>query len=402
MVRKIKGVSEMAIIFKERGIRKQNKRLVAFICLLFFLFVSAFSFAESDQNAITLIDQPDRQIEIKDEKIPSVKKGISLVTGKQSKVSYQPVLVEFNNENGGIYATAPKGITKASVIYEYQMLTNGTMGISAIFQDDLVPAGPVGNASVGGLLIQNDWNCGYVYQAIPTNADGSVSELGYSIQNWIDSYSLVFKRVLFPGDASKTKEWKKYFKMDPEMLSDENQTVKTEGIHEILEKNNHEASKPMFVFMTDKEIDNYEGDIPVREIDIRMSSRAFSSGFVYDDNSKEYYRWIGENNQYGDVDADEQLHVSNLIIQRVSYTTANKMMAPNTIGRGNADIFLLGSYIEGYWVRDSLDEHTRYYDSEGNLIHLVPGSTYIALLSNTTSVVILNYEIAPVEMEVYE
>lgn len=367
------------------------------------LFVSiAGSLAEDDLNAITLVDQEDRMIEIVDSTVPAVPRNISRVTGEKSDAEYQPVLVECNNENGGIEFFAPKGITKASVIYEYQKSTDGSTGICALFHDELPVAGPVGNASVGGLLIQDDWKCGYVYQAIPTNTDGTVSDLGYSIQNWIDIHGLALKHVLFPGDASRTKEWKRYFKMDQELITDENQTVKTEGIQKLLLKSDNVPSEPTFAFKSDKEVEAFEADVPVREIDIMTPSRTFSSFFIYDDETKEYYRWVGGINQYGDVEADEQLHVANLIIQRVEYTTSNKLMAPITIGRGNADIFTLGGYIDGYWVRDSEDDHTKYYDNEGHLLTLAPGSTYIALLSKATYVVIKNYELEPEYQEVYE
>ena len=65
-------------------------------------------------------------------------------------------------------------------------------------------------------------------------------------------------------------------------------------------------------------------------------------------------------------------------------------MAPEVIGRGNADIFIRGTYIEGYWIRESEEDHTRFYDQDGNSLELAPGVTYIALLSNSTTVVILN------------
>ena len=383
-----------------RELSKKRPFALTIITIFSAVMFALLPASAEDLNAITLVDQQDRNIEISGEAVPSVPKGISPMTGKKSGAEdYQPVLVEFNNENGGVYATAPKGITKASLIYEYQMTTNGTTGICAVFQDELPKAGPVGNASVGGLLVQNDWKCGYVYQAIPKNTDGTVSELGYSIQNWIDLHDLPFRHVIFPGDASKTKEWKRYFKMDPELITDENQTVKTDGIQKLLtrEKNNPQAAS--FLFLTEKELKEYEAQVPVREIDIMNPSRTFSSFFFYDDETKEYYRWVGENNQYGDVEADEQLHVSNVIIQRVDYTTANKLMAPNTIGRGNADIFVLGGYIEGYWVRDSEDTHTRYYDGDGHPLKMAPGATYIVLAANSTFVVIKNYDVEPVAQE---
>lgn len=366
-----------------------GKRFLPFLLIFSLIFMSSTAEFASDRNAITLIDQPDRKIEVKKDKVPALKRGLSTVTGVKNENSFQPVLVEINNENGGVWATAPRGITEASVIYEYQMSTNGTTGICALFQDSLpAMAGPVGNASIGGVLIQDDWKCGYVYNDIPKEPDGEVSELGYSIETWIERHNLLRSHLAYPANVSRIKEWKKYFKMDQELITEENQYIDTAGIKKLLDKYKASPALSTFAFLADPV--NFTGDTYVSEIDIRSSSRTFTSWFVYNESDSLYYRWVGENNQYGDVTADEQLHVSNLIIQRVEYNTSNKNMAPVLIGKGNADIFIHGYYIDGYWVRESVDEHTRYYDADGNLLKLVPGVTYIALVSNSTAVVILN------------
>ncbi len=341
-----------------------------------------------NRNAITLLEQQDRKIECKQDQNEKAIRGLSLLTGEKSSEAFQPVLVELNNENGGVYATAPYGISKASVIYEYQMNTSGVMGMCALFQDELPEnAGPVGNASAGGLLIQSDWNCGYVYSDIPRKSDRTEGELGYSVRKWMEVRELERRHLVFPAAVSAVKEWAGCFTRDQSMMTEENRRVNVSGIREILNKYGNEPKAVPFRFMGKKEP---EADIPVSEVDIRTSSRTFSSGFVYDAELRKYARWIGENNQYGDVGTDEQLMVSNLIIQRVPYAVSGGNMAPEAIGKGNADIFIRGAYIEGYWIRESEEDHTRFYDADGNPLELMPGITYIALISNSTAVVILN------------
>ena len=375
------------------------KRHILAIAILLFVFSFNVCFAEENmqtidrnRNSLTLIDQQDRQVEIKPAKEVKTKNGVSILTGEKSKESFQPVLVELNNENGGVFSIAPEGITQASIIYEYQVYTNGTTGMCALFQDKLPSSvGPIGNASVGGVLIQSDWNCGYVFNDIPQNSDGTVSELGYSIQQWMDTNGLSNGITLFPASASIVKEWKKYFKEDESLFIDQNYFVDVSGIKNLLTKEKNKANAIAFKFNSEVKPAEESTGIPVSEVDIRLPSRAYSSGFVYNSENQKYYRWIGENSQYGDVTADEQLTVSNVIVQRVNYSTSNGLMAPITIGRGNADIFTKGVYIEGYWVRDSVNDHTRFYDCDGNLIELNTGSTFISLMTNSTSVVIFNY-----------
>ena len=372
------------------------KKLTAILLAALLVFHCAGGFCEEEivdrnRNSLTLIDQQDRNVVPKEQKQKKTKNGVSILTGEKSKESFQPVLVEINNENGGIFSVAPEGITEATILYEYQIYTNGTTGLCALFQDNLPESvGPIGNASVGGLLIQNDWKCGYVFNSIPTEKDGTISELGYSIQMWLKSNNLVDGQQVFPASASKVKDWKKYFREDESMIIDQNQFVDVSGIKKMLNEIKNKAVEIPYLFNSEIKEDD-TSSIPVREIDIRLPSRAYSSFFLYDKEDHKYYRWVGTNNQYGDVTADKQLTVSNLIIQRVNYSTSNGLMAPITIGKGNADMFTKGTYIEGYWIRETADDHTRFYDSEGNLVALYPGNTFISLMTNSTSVVILNY-----------
>lgn len=367
------------------------KRVIGLIACSIMLTVPLLAFA-GNGNAITLIEQQDRLIECHPGKPVSVKRGISQLTGLKTTESYQPVLVEFYNVNGGVYATAPKGIGEASIIYEYQVNTNGQTGIAALFQDGLPErVGPIGDASVGGMMIQTDWDCGYVYHDLPSNVDGTYSNLAYSLQAWIDSNALIHGIDLFPANVSSVKEWKRCFYSDASMIIGQNYYVDTSGIKAILERKKHLPKDIVFRFFDPDKYDEEDDAIPVSEVDIRTASKIYSSGFVYDRDCREYARWVGESNQYGDVSEDKQLVVANVIVQRVDYTVADKNMAPSVIGKGNADIFTMGKYIEGYWVRDSMDTHTQYYDSNGDPVVLAPGTTYILLLSNSTSVVILNY-----------
>ena len=77
------------------------------------------------------------------------------------------------------------------------------------------------------------------------------------------------------------------------------------------------------------------------------------------------------------------LTFSNVIVQRVeyTYTPATTRSWPHSCrvsGKGNADIFIGGRYIPSYWVRESQDDPTVYYDDQGNEIQLSRGKTFIA------------------------
>lgn len=359
--------------------RVRSKRIVCLALALLIPFGNGTA-----ANDLTLIEQQDRSIRYEKNESPK-KKNISLVTGLKTDRPFQPLLVELCNENAGAGTAMPKGIGKASVIFEYQTNTNGTMGLCALFQDEIPETvGPVGYASAGGLMIQDEWDCAYVYQDVPE----STPELASSIQNWISERKLTERHMLYPANVGSFKEWRYCFAEDRSMMTDQNQFVDLKGICSLAERYGLQPNGFHTCFLKKNEIQN---DIPVSEVDIRVSSRTFTSGFVYDEESQKYKRYVGTGTVYGDTETGLQLAVSNVIVQRVEYITSNGYMAPVTTGHGNADIFMLGKYIEGYWVRDDSDDQTWFYDSDGKLLELVPGVTFISLQSPSTAIVIMNY-----------
>ena len=352
------------------------------------IFMCSCAPAHADRTSVTILDQQDRAIECKKSDVKPTR-GVSILTGKKSNAAYQPVLIEYNNENGGINSSIPYGISAASIVYEYQTNTNGTMGISALFQDTLPSkVGPIGDASVGGAMVQNDWKCGYVYQDMPKDNEGNLTELGYSIQMWFASQNALTSHVLYPANVGRFKAWKKYFKEDLSIFTAYRNFVDISGIQSLLTESGVSPTSVPFHFIGKK--DKPQGDVTIQEIDISGPSRTYYSGFVFNTSDKLYYRWVGKS-QYLDGETGKQLAFSNVIIQRVDYITSNGLMAPNTIGKGNAEIFINGLYIEGYWVRESTDDHTRFYDSEGNPLRLAPGKTFISFQTMQTPIILIDW-----------
>jgi len=82
-----------------------------------------------------------------------------------------------------------------------------------------------------------------------------------------------------------------------------------------------------------------------------------------------------------------QFSATNVIVQVVKtdltdQTDANGVKSPRaiTVGKGKVYVFRNGRVIKGTWVRDSVDQVTKYLDADGNEIKLAPGQTWIELL----------------------
>lgn len=75
-----------------------------------------------------------------------------------------------------------------------------------------------------------------------------------------------------------------------------------------------------------------------------------------------------------------ELTFSNVIIQRVSYDypVSRLLPHPTLCGARNAELFIGGKYIPGYWVRESEAAPTVFLDDRGEEIQLARGKTFIA------------------------
>jgi hypothetical protein len=51
------------------------------------------------------------------------------------------------------------------------------------------------------------------------------------------------------------------------------------------------------------------------------------------------------------------------------------------VGTGKAEFFVNGKYEEGTWKKASYNDVTEFYDSEGESIVLLPGNTWIQVVS---------------------
>lgn len=92
---------------------------------------------------------------------------------------------------------------------------------------------------------------------------------------------------------------------------------------------------------------------------------------------------------YADRDAEEgAIAFANVIVQftRVEYNHNNKLEpVAYVIGengasaQGNADFFMDGVHVQGYWKRDAMDARTVYYGPDGQEIELQRGRTLIII-----------------------
>lgn len=134
---------------------------------------------------------------------------------------------------------------------------------------------------------------------------------------------------------------------------------------------------------------NFEvGDSKVINYDFWENSPAgdHSVKWQFDTEEKVYKRFLAEEPQK-DLNTDEQLKVSNVVVMYSVESNANDNYENNAhllyavIGKGDAVIFRNGQSEEGSWVKKTRTSRTIFYDSSNREIEFVPGKIWISNLA---------------------
>ena len=139
---------------------------------------------------------------------------------------------------------------------------------------------------------------------------------------------------------------------------------------------------PMRPFLFTDELP-VEGQIAY-EVNILQRSEGYRSSFVYNPENNKYYRYV-EGSPYVDKYSGEHISFSNVIVQRTRtsyYNGESNRPVTENVGSGNADIFIGGRYIPGYWIRTGTYDRTIFFDQYGNELKLLRGTTFICMFSS--------------------
>ncbi len=321
--------------------------------------------------------------------------GESPTTGLEWSGVYLPMLVQISNPQGsvsyngkkvksaGVGNRAPWGGQYADVVYEGILYRTGETRISFLFSDHLdegfpTSVGPVRSARIGHVLLREEWQSGFIYAGGPRREENNIAEM-------FNELGASDKGVLFD---LLTNKWDNYRQRVKGLKNPDNLDVNVVGLRDQI-PTNYSASAHAFLFANSNPyVDGYE---LAYNINLDWGHKDYISHFVYDENDNLYYRYSGDapymsypsSVEAGKVDATSSVWMSfsNVIIQRVGYDYTNNskiMPVMQSVGKGNADIFIGGRYIPGYWVRKDTAGPTVFYDDKGNELQFTRGKTFIA------------------------
>jgi len=309
---------------------------------------------------------------------------------------YFPVLVQISNPEdtvkidgkkitaAGIGVRAPWSGQYADIVYEGILYREGQTRITFLFSDSLInegmptSAGPVRSARIGHALLREEWQGGIVFM-------GGPRVKGNNIVETFKELGATEKGVVFNLDSN---DYNDYWYRVKGLKNPENVTVDPMAIRETVPEPYRNPTPHPFLFVDfSPYTDGYE---MAYSINLDWGHKRYISHFYYDESNNLYLRYSDEAPYMTSYSAEdrseenaEQMSFSNVIIQRVPYEFVNNdktMPKMLSVGQGNADIFIGGRYIPGYWVRESTESPTVFFDDQGNEIQLTRGKTYIAHL----------------------
>ncbi|MBE5804806.1 MAG: DUF3048 domain-containing protein [Clostridiales bacterium] len=300
------------------------------------------------------------------------------VTGR-----YMPMLVQIDNTDGGVDKRAPWGVSFADIVYETPLHKNGNTRLTFLFSD-LIPdsVGPVRSARMGHVWLREEWDAGFLYYGY---SEYDSADCGAELRKW----KVEDKGLAFSGTVSNSKPWKQYYTRRKGVAAPHNVDANVSAMYDLIDKD-FVAPNHTFLF-TDELPEGEQAD----EIHINTGHKSYSSTLIYDIDTNLYNRYLGTGDDltpYEDLDTQDHIGFSNVIIQftevkwprvdaPVAFQAGQKYYDKKgsyEVG-GNADFFMGGVRVKGYWNREDMESRTVFYTADGEELQLQRGKTLIVI-----------------------
>lgn len=314
-----------------------------------------------------------QNIAINKEKIP--KKTVSKLDGIEYNLDVanrHPIAIMVENHPE---ARPQVGLDKASLIYE--VITEGgiTRFMAVYGPQDASKVGPVRSARTYFL----DWDLEY---------DGFYAHVGGNI----DALDLIPQLGI--KDLDQFTYGSGAYWREPESGKATEHTMYTdsEKLRDIAKGNGWNVVAGDFTALKFKSDLKLDMRTATQNIDINFSTPSFQVNWIYDRATNSYQREMA-GISHNDRITGNQLTAKNIIVQKVNRTASITRINESgwdmdTVGTGEAMIFMDGKKIDATWKKLSRNERTKFYDPTGTEIEFNPGVTWYEIVPPDIAVII--------------
>ena len=259
----------------------------------------------------------------------------------------------------------PIGIEKAVVVFE-TLVEGGVTRLMAVFdpRDEIEYIGPVRSARPYFV----DWVQGL--DAVYMHAGGSPTAL-----RLIDS--IILKDVNEIGVDGK------YFWRSNNREAPHNLFTSSENVQSMFKNKDWELYRKDQILPWEWQ-EEFEEEKNAQTLVIDFSRTSYTVAWEYQEEARLYQRY--RSGKVAKTSQGTELVAKNVLIQFVDIGLEDELrLTMQTTGDGDAVVCYSGVCKEGEWQRTSKDEPTQFF-IEGELVKLMPGNTWIAVVPNGRNV----------------
>jgi hypothetical protein len=355
----------------KQKLAKNNRVLwqaLAVICIIAALFLTAFILLKRPVKVPTAVPkEKPAQVEFK---YNSILSGVGVE--KEEQISPQVFGVMIDNHPD---ARPPVGLSSAKVVYE-ALAEGGITRFMALYSEfqKLAEVGPVRSARPYFI----DWLQEYG-DAMYLHSGGSPAALKQ------------IKEVdLFDADefAREDYYWRSATKKRPHNLF-----TRSDFWLQMLDrlgKDRAEVEWQGWKFSTSSVTEvSGEGVSLVKEIKLNYRPE-YTVEWKFDPVSKRYVRSI--NQELHKDEGGQVILADTILVQEVKVKILDEVgrREITTVGTGDARVLTGGKMVRGTWVREPINDRTRFYNKAGAEVELRPGIIWVQILSQGTEVEVTN------------
>ncbi len=293
-------------------------------------------------------------------------KVVSLLTGElvDEKVAKNRVVTCMINNID--VAMPQSGLSSADIMYEC-VVEGGITRLMGVFQDykKIPKLGPVRSARHYYVDYSHEYDAIYTHFGQTKYAVSEMEELGTNELSGLSALG----SVIFYRDNSRVAPHNAY--------TDGKKIVA--GIKKSKFEKNVTITEPRFNFNVERQKPDSEDSKKAGTVNLTFNAYSHPY-FKYNKKDGLYYRW-----QYGNKHIDDQtgkqLAYENIIVQFTKYSNIDRKgyQDLDLIGSGKGYYITEGKYIPITWEKNSLNEYTNYYNSNGDSLSVNPGKTWICV-----------------------
>ena len=350
--------------------RKALIRVLAAALAFSFVFTAAACHKDEPEETEAAVIETETETETEPETVdahPGMAR--SALTGlwiDEDIAARRPIAVMINN----IPAALPQSnITAAQVVYEFPY-EGGATRLMPLYEDwdDFEALGSVRSARFYTMYAAKEWDAILFHYGQPWFAQDFVDNTDY-----IDN---VNGMTAVSGTA---------YHRTTHRSAPHNAYTSGEEIRDGIEFMGyslewHPWADTPFHFVEEGETADMTGSVPATYVETGMNGS--HSYYEYHEDEGVYYRFQFDRPHVDELEPYDQVTTTNIILQYVThdYFQGSEYLLVDSVGSGDGYYITGGKCIPIHWSRSSLDESTVYTTTDGELLEMTPGTTYISFV----------------------